>query len=314
VAAAATERELEAVTRAAVARLRRRGYRTIAVTGSAARGDWTAGSDLDLWVIGPHNRRYDWRVRGVPVTVMVETPRHANDLTHLMRVEAAAARVLADPRGAFARVQHRFAANRSQIHRRIRRATLHDIDFHLARSEQGDEVHQVLSLRRAVHRAICLEAFEATGLRDPHPRHFGAVFTRAEQRSIDALMGWRLSPGDVRALADELERVPLAVDAFCRVRLGSPPRISAVDGVLHKLREGDVAEGVEKARAWLDQLAPLLEPTNEPWNVLLPVFPDEVVRAYRLAQDLERASPLRMRRLAERWLLRSRLRALRARP
>jgi uncharacterized protein len=79
--------------------LRRPGTLTVACFGSAARGDWGFGSDLDLLVIVAHaSRRFvdrplDWRTSDLPVPADVLV-YDANEWATLIRGQSHFARTL----------------------------------------------------------------------------------------------------------------------------------------------------------------------------------------------------------------------------
>lgn len=171
----------------------------VAVTGSLARGDDAAGSDVDLWVLGKTNERVNVMVRGVQVTWLRETIHRVFDLRHLSRVEVKSIKVLFDPLGIFKRVQ--------AFHRKHERALVKETLFALraeaealnAASERGPKVTRLLLAREALQFSVLATLYEKHGLRTPKFRHVRRLLGRPFARRYARALGLAEAPRWARA-------------------------------------------------------------------------------------------------------------------
>lgn len=212
--------------------LAERGALGVALTGSLARGDDAAGSDVDLWVLGHQNTRVHLVHAGVPVTLLVETVRRAFSLDHLGRVEVQQAKILSDPLDVFERLQAFHRMHQARLTRATTAALRGELRALDEASRRGPRATRLLLAREALHRAVLVELYTRHGLRTPKFRHvrrsLGAAFAREYARA----MGYGRS-ADARALRKAL-----------RVLTGDRNR----SAVVAKLAAGAVEEAHELAR------------------------------------------------------------------
>ncbi len=219
------------VARSVAARLVRRGFTSVAVSGSLARGDDGPGSDVDVWAIGPTSGRDERFVRDVPVTVFRSTPAELDDLTWINRWDVDRLFVLRDGSRHFARLLQRFARHRSALRRQLVR-------------DAENELERARGPRRAWLQ-FSLAAFTATGTRVPKWKHAVALLPTSELERLRRRL--KLPPTLDRARALRLLRS--APREAARL-LGEPvPRWA---GAEQHVRYGSVEEAVLKLRADLD--------------------------------------------------------------
>lgn len=116
----------------------RRGALGVAVTGSAARGTATQGSDLDLWVLdaGPRRRRQR-TVDGTPVTLLFDSPRSALEPAWLKLWEVDDLVVVRDDAGHFELIRSAFDRQRASLRGAVLSATRADVRWLLRLSRRG---------------------------------------------------------------------------------------------------------------------------------------------------------------------------------
>lgn len=222
---------------------RRRGVRGVAVTGSLARGDLTAGSDVDLWVLAPRNGREERRVDGVDVSLLYTTPARARSLEGLLRFEVDDAVVLHDPEGLLATLQRTSRARREEL-----RAHMLAASARVMRALADDVLRArpplaVAALRELVRRGASLAVYDRRGWRVPRLRHFRAELPTDVARDVVRSLAlpsrpsWRAKLPAARRGAAPVPALPLpddtlvdrylahgrAGDAVLAVRQGLPP-------------------------------------------------------------------------------------------
>lgn len=233
-------------------RLVRDGALGVAITGSVARGTASAGSDLDLWVLGPPEGRRHRRVAGENVTVLTNTPREALDLDRLSYWEVDDLDVLADPHGHFAKVRATFAQHRAALRDDVLAATRVDLLRELALASDGSAWKRLLFLRQAGLRLAMVWLYLRTGWRVPRYRLLAARLPPAARRELEQLLELPSGAAARRALA---ELVPVAVRArrWLRARGVDVEALHPPREVEARRRAGEVDEAVVMARRFLTE-------------------------------------------------------------
>ena len=198
----------------------------MALTGSAARGDASRGSDLDLWVLGRHSDRRHLVVANTPVTLLRQTPRDALRFDSLCLFEVDDLLVLEDPRGHFQRVRRAFSRQRGRIRRAIVKATWDGIDADLALARGASGAQQLHVLRQVAFKAAALWLFLRTGWRVPRDRTLKAHLPPDVRRRYEVVLGLPATPARARATAQALGEAVAAARRFLAVqaRAGRPVR------------------------------------------------------------------------------------------
>ena len=216
----------------------------VAVTGSAARGDASAGSDLDLWCVSP---RYGGHVRlhrragAIPVTLLCDSPRSAGSVRSLARTEVEELVVLRDPGGVFPVLQRAARARRPELWAGICRATSQGLEAELLEGTRGPVWSRVPPLREAALRCAAAWVCERQGWRTPRWRTLRRVLPRDARAELGALLG--LPP------ASEARRSVLQLGrALGTARLGTLP----VE-VRARLRAGEHHEALLLARRHVER-------------------------------------------------------------
>lgn len=235
----------------------------MAITGSVARGDAGPGSDLDLWVIGNTTARRSFVERGVPVTLLMQTPAQAKSFDSLCLYEVQELIVLSDARGHFRRVGHAARKRRAEIRKAIIEATLDDLRFELEQSSVGSTWNRVMYLRAAGFRLCALWLYKRTGWRVPRIRTMQEQLPAPAWRALLKLQAFPpLSAALARALPATVKRADRWLarahreGALSRRAYAELPR-----EVLHKWRAGEPNDALWLLRKQLLQawLPPLLE-------------------------------------------------------
>lgn len=139
----------------------------VAITGSVARGNAQADSDLDLWVLGTRSGRVVRHLDGVSVTLLCQRPAEATQFDNLCFYEVDDLVVLQRGSGAFDRLLATWKRSRSRVRREIIRGTRAQIRWEFERAERGTPLHQAVFLRFACWRLLCLRLFITRGWRVP---------------------------------------------------------------------------------------------------------------------------------------------------
>lgn len=202
---------LRALAAELLPRLSRRGRSSVAITGSAARGDAAAGSDLDLWLIGPHSDRQHLTVAGTPVTLLRTRPAEAFTLETLCLYEVADALVLADPRGHFARVQRAARRRAAEVRRAVLDATWDGLRADLRLLDGASDWQRTLALRHLAFRLAATSLYLRAGWRVPRLRALRLHLPAPARKTLERCLGLPVSAADarraVRACARALEAV-----------------------------------------------------------------------------------------------------------
>jgi Nucleotidyltransferase domain len=246
---------LRALAQRLVPHLAPSGRATVAITGSAARGDSGPGSDLDLWVLGPHSDRQHLVIARTPVTLLRQRPREALTLDTLCLYEVADLEVLSDPRGHFARVQRSAKRRALEVRDEVLAATWDGLRADLALVDDVSHWQQVLAWRQFAFRVAATWLYLRTGWRVPRLRTLHAHLGSKERRLFDAILGLPVAPAQVRAALKSL------APAYTAARKLSPsvPQVPARE-ISRRLKAREWAEALLLARRELrrELLPPLL--------------------------------------------------------
>lgn len=161
----------------------------MALTGSAARGNARADSDLDLWVLGSRSDRVVLEKAGTSITLLCQRFDEATTLDNLCFYEVDDLIVLRDPSGAFDRLQRIWNRRRAAIHRRIEAATEEQLVWELERGCRGSPLHRAAFLRLACWRMACLFVFLKRGWRVPRLHLLAEELPAPLARRLDAALG-----------------------------------------------------------------------------------------------------------------------------
>jgi hypothetical protein len=175
------------------------GTATVAITGSVARGDAGQGSDLDLWVLGPHRDRQHRLFDGVPVTLLRQRPRDALGLDTLCHFEVADALVLSDPRGHFRRVQQSATRRAAEVREAVLESTWEGLRAELLLVDDASHWQRTLALRQFAFRLASTWLYLRHGWRVPRLRTLHAHLPARQRKLLDAILGLPVSAAAVRA-------------------------------------------------------------------------------------------------------------------
>lgn len=199
---------------------RRRGVRGVAVTGSLARGDLAAGSDVDLWLLSARNGREERRVDGVDVSLLSTTPARARSLEGLLRFEVDDAVVLHDPEGIFAALKRTSRERREELRGHMLEASGQVMATLAETAAHARPPLAIAALRELTRRGASLSVYATYGWRVPRLRHlhaaFGAALARAVERTlaIPARAHWRAKLAAARRGPPLVPALPLPEDAL----------------------------------------------------------------------------------------------------
>lgn len=162
----------------------------VALTGSAARGNATPDSDLDLWILGTRSGRFTRRIEGVSVTLLCQTPAEAEHFDNLCLYEVDDLLVLEDGSGAFTRLKETWRRQRRRIRAEIIRSTRAQLRWELERAKPGTSLlHQSVFLRFACWRLVCLRVFIDRGWRVPRLHVLRSELPAPLRRVLDSSLG-----------------------------------------------------------------------------------------------------------------------------
>ncbi|MDP1919682.1 MAG: hypothetical protein Q8L14_25745 [Myxococcales bacterium] len=206
----------------------------MALTGSAARGNARADSDLDLWVLGARSGRITVNRSGTSITLLCQRFDEATTLDNLCFYEVDDLIVLRDPSGAFDRLKRIWNRRRPAIHRRIETATEEQLVWELERGSRGSLLHRAAFLRLACWRMACLFVFLKRGWRVPRLHLLAEELPAASSRRLDAVLGLP-SAAVCRRFARQMPRAVRELEAMLArdgkaVRLEVPESIAAKAG------------------------------------------------------------------------------------
>lgn len=234
----------------------------VAAVGSVARGDSTAGSDIDLWALGPTPGVSQRVVEGVPVTVMTQHPDAARDLHYLAMIETDTARVLSDPRGRFATLLA-FARSQRGALRSVFEDTVVLGALRLLRSARAARhpATALLARREALRCVLQLWAYRHLNLKAPKLRHLEAHLSAPRAMAVRRLLGLLPPRAELHALQQQLPSLPGAIQRALRRRGVTEEQLPPPWGALAMLSRGDAGEGLLKLRKYLDEslVDPLLQ-------------------------------------------------------
>lgn len=218
---------------------RRRGVRGVAITGSLARGDLTAGSDVDLWLLSTRNTREERRVDGVDVSLLSTTPARARSLEGLLRFEVDDAVVLHDPDGLFRALKLTSRERRAELRAHVLGASAHVMGTLADVAARARPPLAVAALRELTRRGAALAVYDVHGWRVPRLRHFHAALARPLAREVERALAipedasWRARLAGARRGPPPVVELPLPEDAL-------------VDRYLAHGRAGDAALAVRQ--------------------------------------------------------------------
>lgn len=138
---------------------------SLAIIGSVARGNATAASDLDLWILGKRSGREVKSIQGATVTLTRQTLEEALAFENLCLFELDDLLLLDDRSGAFERVRTVWKKQRRRVRAEVIRASQRQIELELDRGAAGSDRHRATFLRLACWRLLCLRVFIDHGWR-----------------------------------------------------------------------------------------------------------------------------------------------------
>lgn len=179
--------ELRAFARRVLPKLVKPGD-AVAITGSVARGNARADSDLDLWIIGPRSGRFPRSLEGVSITLLCQRPAEASNFDNLCLYEVDDLVVLEDGSGAFARTLETWRKQRRRVRAEIIRSTQAQVQWELDRAKQGSALHRAAFLRLVCWRLMCLRVFIDRGWRVPRLHLLREELPASLRRQLDAAL------------------------------------------------------------------------------------------------------------------------------
>jgi predicted nucleotidyltransferase len=196
----------------------------VAITGSVARGDAAAGSDLDLWVLGPHSDRQHIYVAQTPVTLLRQRPREALTIDTLCLYEVADVLVLSDPRGHFARVQKVAREKKREVRAEVLDATWDGLRAELRLVEDVSHWQRVLAWRQFAFRVAATWLYLRNGWRVPRLRALRTWLPKRERVLLDDILGLPVTERVARRADATLAPAAEAAHRLMRRDVEPPPR------------------------------------------------------------------------------------------
>ena len=163
----------------------------VAITGSAARGDASTGSDLDLWCVSPKHakhHRVHGTFRGIDVTLLCDSARSARAERSLMRCEVADLIVLRDPRGEFRDIQKLGRARAKRTWAALCRTTSTALVEELGEASRGPPWNRLPPLREAALRFAATWVYRRRGWRTPRWRTLRQVLPAAQAQRLARIL------------------------------------------------------------------------------------------------------------------------------
>ncbi|MFZ5468635.1 MAG: nucleotidyltransferase family protein [Myxococcota bacterium] len=219
---------------------RRRDVFGVAVTGSLARGDFVAGSDVDLWVLGPKDAREERMVGGVAVSLLWLELKRAKTPEALLRFEVDDAVVLNDVGGHFARLKDTSHQRRAELVSFAAHAAALSMHLVVTRAQAAPPELAVASLREVARRGAALVVFMERGWRVPRLRHFLRALRPPHFHRLIELLAL---PRDVRPLLPLLRRALRDAPAVRELPL---PELTLVRRYLDHGRHGDAVVAIRQ--------------------------------------------------------------------
>lgn len=160
----------------------------VAITGSAARGNATSESNLDLWILGERSGRFERRVHGQRVTLMCQHPDEAREFDNLCAFEVDDLLLLDDRGGAFEALRTVWKKLRRRARAEVIRAMQKQVQVDLARGANGSDWHRASFLRLAAWRLLCLRVFIDHGWRVPRLHALRASLPKPLSKRLDEVL------------------------------------------------------------------------------------------------------------------------------
>ena len=225
------------------------GRTSVAITGSAARGNSTAASDLDLWLIGPHSDRQHFTVARTPVTLLRQRPKESLTLDTLCLYEVADAIVLDDARGYHAKVKKAASRRAAEVRKEVVSATWDGVRQDIRLLDDVSDWQRTLALRHLAFRLAATWLYLRTGWRVPRLRALREHLSPRPLRTLESLLGVPVSEKVAR-------RAVACLVPAVRAARGAPVPAE----LKHRLAAKDWDEAILLARRFLrrELLPPLL--------------------------------------------------------
>lgn len=160
----------------------------MAITGSAARGNATADSNLDLWMLGARSGRFVKKLNGTSVTLLCQTPDEARAFDNLCLFEVDDLLLLDDRTGAFEQVRSVWRKQRRRVRAEVIRSTQRQIQLELTRGANGSDWHRSTFLRLAAWRLLCLRVYIDHGWRVPRLHALRASLPKPLSKRLDDVL------------------------------------------------------------------------------------------------------------------------------